>query len=199
MGLEAKCAGKIAGGEVVVGKLHVDSKRIAFSGAGKKWAIELGEGVKTRIEGDWLIVSRGREKGAFEVGEAAQKWAKKILSPPSRLTKLGVKPAMRVWMKGKFPADFEKELASAGAERVRSIEKAEMVFLLLETKADLPKIAEVSQKLVGKTPLWLVWAKGQPTFRESDVMGFAAECEIGPSKNCAFDERLTAEKYYRKG
>jgi hypothetical protein len=198
MGLEAKCAGKIGSAGAMQGKLHLDSKQLAFSANGTKWAIDLGEDLNTKVDGNWLTVSRGREKGSFEIGTATKKWVKKILSPPARLAKLGVKPAMRVWMKGKFPADFEKELESAGVEKVRNIEKAELVLLLLEAKADLPKVAEVSRKLVGKTPLWLVWAKGQPALREADVMGFAAECGIGPSKNCAFDERLTGMKYYRK-
>src|SRR5689334_4336044 len=36
----------------------------------------------------------------FELGRAAEKWAGKILHPPSRLDKLGVKPGLKVRLAG---------------------------------------------------------------------------------------------------
>ena len=48
----------------------------------------------------------------LELGAAAAKWARKILHPPQRLDKLGVKPASRVAVVGGFDQTFTAELSA---------------------------------------------------------------------------------------
>ena len=50
----------------------------------------------------------------LELGKAAEKWAEKILHPPSRLDKLGVKAGSTVRLVGEFEASSSRSCGGAG-------------------------------------------------------------------------------------
>ena len=52
---------------------------------------------------------------ALKLGAAAPKWAEKILHPPSRLDKLGVKAGMRVSLVGVKDENLGSEIAERSA------------------------------------------------------------------------------------
>jgi hypothetical protein len=91
MGLEAKCAAVIAR-RTLSGTLHVDSKDLTFQAKDLKWALPLHPRPRARENSGWLEVPGAK----FEIGPAAAKWLDKILHPPSRLAKLGIKPETSV-------------------------------------------------------------------------------------------------------
>ena len=62
----------------------------------------------------------------FELGGAAAKWADRILHPPTRAAKLGIKPGLTVRVVGEFEPDFVAELHGLKAAGPRS--EADLVF-----------------------------------------------------------------------
>jgi hypothetical protein len=197
MGMETKCLARCED-QLVTGKLHLDSTALSFSGAGLKWSLELGTGVKTKEERGWLVVWRGKKQAAFELGAAAAKWAQKILHPPSRAKKLGLKAGLRCWLASKFPAEFVLELAAAGATTTKRHDECQLGFLLLEKKEHLAKLVTAANLLRPKVSLWVVWPKGDTELTQAEVMKCAADCGMGPSKVAAFDSRLTAMRFAKK-
>ena len=92
----------------------------------------------------------------LELGKAAEKWAEKILHPPSRADKLGVKPGVVVRLVGEFETDFLDELQARGAQIVEGRAKAGLVFLEARKTADLAKIAKLVSGIVPDGGIWVV-------------------------------------------
>jgi hypothetical protein len=129
---------------------------------------------------------------AFTLGAAeAALWIDKIKNPPSRLAKLGVKPATKIAIEGQTaaPADFLAETKANVAPP-----PADLVFLFLDGPRDLArKIAAARKK---GAALWIVRAKGKGASpSESEVREAARDAGLIDVKVCAFSETLTADKY----
>ena len=86
-------------------------------------------------------------EAAFELGEAAAKWAAKILHPPSRLDKLGVKPGSPVALVGEFEADFLEELRARKAAVLDGRASADLLFLAAGGARDLARIPKLIARL----------------------------------------------------
>ena len=69
----------------------------------------------------------------FHLGDKAEKWVYKILNPPSRMRKLGVKPGMSVRLLGNFEPSFLKELAECKVEKTEI--QADLIFYAVWRKA----------------------------------------------------------------
>ena len=180
------------------GKLHLDSKSLAFVSPELKWTVELDNDLKVEAADGWLIVSLKRDKAKFEIGEDAAKWANAILNPPTRLSKLGVKPSMRYWISGKFEPFFPKELKSFGAVETRKPAECDIAFLYVSDRAQLADLAHLAKSLRLKVNVWIVWPKGSATISQSQVLEAAAQLQMGPSKTAAFDDRHSSMRFAKK-
>src|SRR5262245_48932316 len=97
MGLEATCAATL-GDARSTGKALLETTELVFRGQGDfRVRVPFGDIESVEVDGARLVIRfRGGVLG-LEVGSAAApRWAAKIRNPPSRLDKLGVKPASRV-------------------------------------------------------------------------------------------------------
>ena len=66
-------------------------------------------------KGPWLEITSEEGKLSLQLGAlVAEKWAQKILHPPSRLDKLGVKPGMLISLAGLKDSAFISELEARG-------------------------------------------------------------------------------------
>ena len=89
MGYEATCTLKY-GGKSARGQAHLEQKDLVFRGA-IRLSIPFAAITSARAEGDKLHVIFDGKPAEFAIGAApAEKWARRILNPPSRLDKLGV-------------------------------------------------------------------------------------------------------------
>lgn len=197
MGLEIKTRARHKQNKAL-GKLHLDSRSISFSSPKLKWSVELGETVKATAVDGWLVVQAGRDKAEFEIGAAANKWVDKILNPPSRLEKLGVKRRMKFWMDGEFSVDFMVELTHCEAVRVKKLKDCQLAFLRLTHRDGLGKLIAVAQQLPFKINIWVVWPKGVAEITQADVMQTAASSGMGPSKTASFDDRHSSLRFAKK-
>src|ERR1700741_2381163 len=90
MGVEARCRGKF-GRAVATGTVRLEADALEFRAEGLRITIPF-RGSRATARAGVLTVKVGGRSASFELGAAAEKWAQKMLHPPSRLEKLGVKP-----------------------------------------------------------------------------------------------------------
>ena len=131
----------------------------------------------------------------FELGRAAEKWAARILHPPSRLDKLGVKPGLKVRLVGEFEEDFRRELAGRKTESPAARAKADLLFFAAETAADLKRLPKIVAGIVADGALWVVYPKGVTAIREIEVLEAGREAGLKDIKVASFSATRTALKF----
>jgi len=129
----------------------------------------------------------------FELGAAAERWANKILHPPSRLDKLGVKDGLTVRLVGEFDAGFRKELTGCGAAEAAG--KADLVFFAAGKVADLGRVRKLAKGLKPDGGLWVIYPKGVPAIREIEVLEAGRAAGLKDTKVASFSETHTGLKF----
>src|ERR1700751_4008951 len=94
MGLEARCICRF-GKQTSEGKAHLDSDHLLFRGA-FRLKVPFKDMKAIQADDGLLKIAMAGRAALCELGPGAQKGPKKILPPPQRLDKLGVKPGMCV-------------------------------------------------------------------------------------------------------
>jgi hypothetical protein len=131
----------------------------------------------------------------FELGRAAEKWADKILHPPSRLDKLGVKPGLRVRLVGEFEEDFRSELARRNVETPSPRVKADLLFFAASTATDLKRVPRIAAGMQPDGALWVVYPKGVAAIREIEVLHAGRDAGLKDIKVASFSATHTALKF----
>ena len=129
----------------------------------------------------------------LELGAAAEKWALKILHPPARLDKLGVKPGLKVHIQGKFDAGFVDELKAAGAVLAGKI--ADLIFLAASTPSDLTHLSGLIRRLQPAGGLWVVYPKGIAAIREIEVIQAGRAAGLKDTKVVSYSSTHTALRF----
>jgi hypothetical protein len=131
----------------------------------------------------------------FELGAAAEKWAHKILHPPSLLDKLGVKPGLTVRLVGDFDAEFRQQLTAGGAEEASPKAKPDLLFFAATQTAQLSKVPKLASALPPAGALWIIYPKGVPAIREVGVIEAGRGAGLKDVKVAGFSAHLTALKF----
>src|SRR5260370_19001174 len=108
MGQELKCRVEF-GRQSSEGKALLESTEIIFRG-GFRLKIPFQEIESMEASSGKLKIKFREGLAVFHLGEKAEKWAVRIRNPPSRLDKLGVKPASQGALIGKHDEGFHREL-----------------------------------------------------------------------------------------
>jgi hypothetical protein len=132
---------------------------------------------------------------SFELGAAAEKWARKILHPPTRLEKLGVKPGLVIAVEGELEEAFLREIGEVAGPNVKARAKADLLFFAAQTTADLARIAKVKARLNPRGALWVVYPKGVPEIREGEVIEAGRAAGLKDIKVASFSSTQTALKF----
>jgi hypothetical protein len=202
MGLEATCAA-VLDGEKARGKALLETTELLFRGAVRA-RVPFADVQRVAVAGKTLTIEWAGRKLALELGDAAGRWAEKIKNPPTRLTKLGVKPGARVALVGDFgfDASFERELAAAGADDAGADASAsartrvDVLFYAPTTRAALVRIPALSKRLEPAGALWIVRPKGKDTpVTETDTRKAGLAAGLVDVKVAAFSSTHTAEKF----
>lgn len=197
MGREAVCAARIDG-KADQGKALLETTELLFRGEARV-RVPFAQIRSVTAARGILKVAFGERELALTLGAQAAAWEAKIKNPPSRLDKLGVKAGLRVVVVGALEADALAELKARTQVKVgrpRAGEGANLIFLVVETLADLDLIAPLTSSLVPDGALWVVRRKGKDapvTERESMAAGKAAG--LVDTKVVGFSETHTAERY----
>jgi len=176
----------------VAGKVMLEGDHILFRGEErlKVWVKDLKS--VTAREGV-LVLEFAGGPAAFEIGAAAEKWAHKILNPPTRAGKLGIKAGLAVRVVGEFPADFLEELRAV--EMVSGRAKADLVFFATPDRAALAQVAKMAGMLKPAGALWIVYPKGVQAIREMEVLDAGRAAGLKDTKVASFSATHTALRF----
>jgi hypothetical protein len=130
------------------------------------------------------------------LGDRAGTWAAAIKTPKTRLDKIGIKPRQRVSLDGVKDPAFVDELKAAGADVSHRLRTAsDVVFVRIESAADLKKIARAGASLVPDGALWAIRRKGVAEASEALTMAAGKAAGLVDVKVVRFSETHTAEKF----
>lgn len=193
MGLEAKCEGRWAGASGT-GKLMLEGEVLSFRG---DFRVSIARSQMTRVAAidGLLMIETAKEGGSFAAGAAAEKWAAKILNPPSLLDKLGVKAGMKVSLCGSFDEAFVAELRERADVGARPRKDSGVVLMAASTAADLDGIPRAAGWLAPAGGLWVVYPKGQKAITESGVLQAGRAAGLTDNKVASFSKSHTALRF----
>jgi len=193
MGAEVACFAE-HGKERGEGKAQLETSEIVFRGS-FKLKIPLAEVKAALAQGESLVVRWGKDEARFELGAArAAKWAEKILHPPTRIDKAGVKSGMRVLLVDVTDKALAKEARDAGASITKG-DDADVVFWQVDEPARLKDVAKRANALPKESALWIVTPRGVPALADTVVMEAAKKAGLVDTKVMRFNDTHTALKW----
>jgi hypothetical protein len=137
-------------------------------------------------DGVLRVVWSGGE-AELELGDAAPRWADHIRNPRTLTDKLGLRPGLRVGVVG-----VEHEVV---AEFGPPQPEADLLFLGVESRADLERLGDLASLLAPAGGIWVVAPKGSPDPSENDVLAGGRAAGLVDVKVVKFSETRTAHKF----
>ena len=193
MGQELACKMRYEG-RTLAGKAYLETDFLLFRGD-VRLRVAFRDLKRVEASGGTLRLAFGESEAALELGAAAAKWADKILHPPSRTDKLGVKAGSSAALVGSFADDFTAELRARGATMVEGRGTADLVFLAAEKARDLERIGKLKGRLLERGALWVVYPKGVPEIREIEVIEAGRAAGLKDTKVASFSATHTALRF----
>ena len=130
---------------------------------------------------------------ALELGSQAEKWARKILNPPTLLEKLGVKPGLTIALEGEFGPDFSAQIEAQTGKPPKG--KADVLFYAAAKTRDLARIPDLKSRLKPGGALWIVYPKGVSAIREAEVLESGRAAGLKDTKVARFSDIHTALRF----
>ncbi len=133
------------------------------------------------------------DETTVELGADAEKWAHKILNPPSLLDKLGLKPGMKLAVLG-----FGDRSFLGGLEHDTCLKEGEeygAIVVHTPSPPELSELEKIKHRIGKKTMLWIVYPKGRKDITEGQVFALGKGLGLVDVKTCRFDEKLTGLKF----
>jgi hypothetical protein len=196
MGAEATCTARFKG-QAATGKERLETEVLQFRGGDLKLSIPFRQMSKVTARGGTLRVTFPDGAASFDLGAAAPKWADRILHPPSRLQKIGVKPEWRASAVGVADTGFLKEL-EAGVAMLsigRVLTASDAIFYGVSKEAELARLEKLKASLKPDGALWIIRPKGRPEISERATMAAGKAAGLVDVKVVAFSATHTAEKF----
>lgn len=172
------------------GKAYLETDHILFRGA-ERVKIALKEVTSVSAKAGVLRLDFPGGPAVLELGAAAEKWAQKILHPPTRASKLGVKAGLAVRMEGEFDTEFLEELRDTETAKG----KADLIFFLAADAQVLMRIPKLAAGLKPAGALWVVYPKGVTAIREVEVIERGRAAGLKDVKVASFSSTHTALKF----
>jgi len=172
------------------GKAYLETDHILFRGD-ERMKILLKDLKSVKAASGMLHLDFAGGPAKLELGAAAEKWAGKILNPPSRTDKLGVKPGLSVRVVGEFEEAFLKEIAKQETAKGA----ADLVFFAAPEKKVLARIPKLATELKPAGALWVIYPKGVKEIREIEVLEAGRAAGLKDVKVCSFSTTHTGLKF----
>lgn len=196
MGSEATVTARF-NGSAAPGKARLETGILQFRGGDLKLSIPFAQMSKVVARSGTLSVTFPGGVASFDLGEAAEQWAGKILHPPSRLQKIGVKAGWRVSAIGVSDISFLKEIEEAAGEVSigRVLKSSDAIFFGVSKEAELARLEKLKGSLKPNGALWIIRPKGQPAISERATMAAGKAAGLVDVKVVGFSPTHTAEKF----
>jgi hypothetical protein len=194
MGLEARCIAR-SGTDVSEGKALLETDALIFRGA-LRLSIPLQDIRAVKFDDGCLTLSLTDRVVTLELGPAAEKWAKKILHPPQRIDKLGVKPGQRIAVVNVSDPTFAEEIAALTTDVTsKPNDETDLIFVGGERKAALKRLSALQTSLKSTGAIWVVYPKGVAQITEADVLSAGRAVGLVDTKVVRFSATHTALKF----
>ena len=192
MGQRANCHAKL-GSQTGDGVAELETDFVQFRSASLRFKWTLAELRQVKAVGGQLQLKTDAGTATLELGEkASERWAAKILNPPSRLDKLGIKPEHSLLLDGKFEAGFLKEVKR---NATAAIGACDQILLTTSKREELAQLPSIAKRMRRDAALWIVYPKGVEPIRESDVLTAGRAAGLKDVKVRRFSDRDTALKF----
>jgi hypothetical protein len=196
MGTEAHCTARFKG-QTFSGKARLETEVLEFRGPNLKLSVPFKSVKKIIVRGNALSIEHAAGRVTLDVGASASRWADKILHPPSRAQKLGVKPG---WTASaiaiddrQFLKELEQSVASLSVDRV--IKGNDAIFLGANRESDLRQLEKLKAMIKPDGAIWIIRPKGRPEISERAVMAAGKAAGLVDVKVVGFSTTHTAEKF----
>jgi hypothetical protein len=196
MGSEATVTARF-NGVSATGKARLETAVLHFRGGDLKLSIPFAQMSKVAARAGTLSVTCSDGTASFDLGVAAPKWAEKILHPPSRLQKIGVKAAWRVSAIGVGDQAFLEELEPvvSALSIGRIVKGCDAIFFGVTKEAELRRLEQLKAALKPNGALWIIRPKGRPEISERATMAAGKAAGLVDVKVVGFSPTHTAEKF----
>ena len=196
MGAEANCAVRF-NGKTATGRARLETETLQFRGGDLRLSIPFTQMSKVSARGGTLSVAFADGTAAFDLGDAAPKWAEKIRNPPTRLKKIGAAAPWRVSALGVTDETFLQELESSVAlvSIGRAVKDSDAIFFEVDHAAALTRLEKLKASLKPNGALWIIRPKGRPEISERTTMAAGRAAGLVDIKVVAFSATHTAEKF----
>jgi hypothetical protein len=196
MGIETQCK-SWRDGQTYQTKALLETSEIRLRG-GLSIGIPFSEILSMDIHGERLHVQWPGGEIELELGAtAAAKWMEKIRNPRSLMDKLGVRPGMRVAVRGTLDRDFLTQLrgVAAALQTPKAGGETEMLFVGIGSASDLEELPELRSLLAPAGAIWTVYPKGRKDLSESMVMRAGRTSGLTDVKVAGFSATHSALKW----
>lgn len=196
MGAEALVSARFKGASIA-GKARLETDVLQFRGGDVRLSIRFNDMKKVVAHDGMLSIAFSGGTIAFELGRAAARWREKILHPPSRLDKIGVKPDWRASVVGVDDETFLRELEAnvAYLSIGRAVKDNDAIFFGVASEAELIRIEKLKPLLKPNGALWIIRPKGRPEISERATMAAGKRAGLVDVKVVGFSATHTAEKF----
>jgi hypothetical protein len=191
MGQECDCKLRL-GGRTFAGRAQLETDFILFRG-GERLKVPLKDLSGVTANNGVLTFEYPSGHAAFELGPQAEKWAKKILDPPTLLEKLGIKRGVTIALAGKLDPEFRAQIVAQTGKPSKV--KADLVFYAAAQASHLARIAGLKSKLKPGGALWVVYPKGVTSIRETEVIAAGRAAGLKDTKVARFSDTHTALRF----
>lgn len=193
MGQELNCKARLPNRHRMAGKAQLETDYLLFRGP-ERIKISFGQLTGVMAEKGVLILEFPDGPAEFELGPAAEKWAHKILNPPSLMDKIGVRKGLTVRLIGQFERDFQKQIADREALIV-SKGKCDLLFLAADKSAALDRISKLKADLKTPGALWVLYPKAVSDIKGVQVIQAGRAAGMKDIKVARFSATHTALKF----
>lgn len=193
MGLEANCSATW-GDQTSEGKAQLEGDAVLFRG-GFRVKLLTRDLKKVEDVGGALVLRHPEGTLRLQLGAASRKWADKILNPPSRLDKLGVKPEQKIAVLGVEDRELIPEIEKRAARVLTRLAAGlDLIFFGASKPADLARLEALRGNLKPEGGIWVIYPKGVKTITQADVMAASKSAGLVDVKVCGFSATHTALK-----
>jgi len=196
MGAEATCTVTFKG-ETSAAKVRLETNVLQIRGTHLKLDVPFSAMKKVVARDGALHITHAAASLTLALGKAADKWVEKILHPPSRLTKLGVRSGWRAAIVGDLEREFADELRDAVATLSvgRMLKQADAIFVGISGRSDFERVATAKSSIKSDGAVWLIRPKGSAEVTEGSVMAAGKAAGLVDVKVVGFSATHSALKF----
>jgi hypothetical protein len=196
MGAEATCAVTFKGKRSTA-KVRLETNVLQIRGTDLKLDVPFSAMKQVVARDGALHIAHAAASLTLALGKASKKWVEKILHPPSRLAKLGVRPEWRAAIVGDVERKFVDELRDAVTTLSvgRLLRQADAIFVGISRRSDFERVSTAKSSIKPNGAVWLIRPKGHAEVTEGLVMAAGKAAGLVDVKVVAFSTTHSALKF----